>query len=148
MADTQSQPERRGFARWRRTPYAKGLFTGLGLWLGLWGVYWAIFEAGSDFRVVLIHDRIEESDQMLFYLDGESLYPQFVGDEMTIYWPVRTRRQIVAFAELDALLPPDDPRRKGRIFEVRATTKPCFISIRRTPEGVAPSPCFESLPPD
>jgi hypothetical protein len=142
MSDIAGPPKHRGFARWRRTPYGKGVLTGLGLWVGLWFAYWVLFESGYEYRVVLVYSEFDEAGGNLYRLDRELLQPQYVGGGMTIYWPVRSLRQTVALTEVIGHLPWLGPPPTPLTQEITATTKPCFVELRRTANGFAASECF------
>lgn len=147
MTDNVAPPKHRGFARWRRTPYGKGVLTGLGLWLGLWGVHWLVFESGSEFRVILVTSEFDGPLGTLYRLDGTLLEPNYVGGGLVIYWPVRTGNRDVALTEVIGHLPWESPPRISHVVEITATTKPCYVVLKRTADGFDASACFTFRPP-
>jgi hypothetical protein len=142
MSDDVEPPKRRGFARWRRTPYGKGVLTGLGLWLGLWSLHWLVFESGSDFRVILVTTEFDKPGGTLYRLDGTTLEPNYAGEEITIHWPIRTSRQQVELREVIGHLPWEGPPPVSHVVEITATTKPCYVVLKRTPDGFEASTCL------
>jgi hypothetical protein len=147
MSDDVEPPKRRGFARWCRTPYGKGVLTGLGLWLGLWSLHWLVFESRSDFRVILVTSEFDGPLGTLYRLDGELLEPNYVGSGLVIYWPVRTSRRDVELTQVIGYFPGRDPIPTSPTLEITATTKPCFIELRQTANGFTASSCFTFRPP-
>jgi hypothetical protein len=142
MSDDVEPPKRRGFARWCRTPYGKGVLTGLGLWLGLWSVHWLVFESGSEFRVIRVASEFERAGGHLYWLDGTLLEPNYAGDGMTIYWPVRSFRRDVELTEVIGHRPWEGPPPVSRVVEITATTKPCYVVLKRTTDGFEASACL------